>query len=57
MHRLLRYSTALAAALAIYEIVFSGLGVVVRQTAQRQQFYTMDRPCPSSWVAATPVGF
>jgi len=57
MHRTFRYSVALVAALALYEVAFPGFGAVVRQTAERLQFSTMDRSAPPSWATATPVGF
>jgi hypothetical protein len=57
MHRLVRCSAVLVTALAIYGVAFSGIGAVVRQTAERLQFYTMDRPAPPSWATATPIGF
>jgi hypothetical protein len=57
MRRVFHYSAALVAALAIYEVAFFGFGAVVRQTAERLQFYTMDRPTPPCWATATTVGF
>jgi len=57
MHRVFRYSIALVAAIALYEVAFLGFGAIVRQAAEGLQFYTMNRPAPPSWAAATPVGF
>jgi hypothetical protein len=57
MHRLIRCSAVLVAVLAIYGVAFSSIGAVVRQTAERLQFYMMDRPAPPSWATATPIGF
>jgi hypothetical protein len=53
MHRLVRCSAVLVAALAIYGVA-SGFGAVVRQSAELQRSYPIVRP---AWAAATPVGF